>query len=155
MTSRETTLAASRLIGSGGTLKSRLQWPLKEIEITSGYGKRARDFHEGIDLKAKEGTAVFSAEAGKVVYAGSKIRGYGNLVVIRHISGVTTIYAHNSRMLVKKGQKVAQGQHIADSGRTGHVSGPHLHFEVRRGLNPLDPIAFLPRASEVQVARRN
>lgn len=122
-----------------------LSWPLAtKIQVTSPFGQRGKEFHEGVDLKAQQGTPVLAAQEGTVIYAGSKIRGYGKMVVIRHFRQISTIYAHNSRLLVRIGQYVRQGQKIAISGRTGHVTGPHLHFEVRDGLSALNPMALLP-----------
>lgn len=124
----------------------QLRWPLKSVEVTSPYGKRGNDFHEGIDLRAKSGTPVYAAQEGTVIYAGNKIRGYGKLVVIRHFRELSTVYAHNSKLLVRTGQFVRVGQKIAVSGNTGHSSGPHLHFEVRDGLSALDPNDLLADA---------
>jgi murein DD-endopeptidase MepM/ murein hydrolase activator NlpD len=131
------------------SVSQKFQWPLKQVQITSLFGKRGRQFHEGIDLKAKTGTSVFAAQSGKVLYSGSKIRGYGQMVVIRHEQGVATIYAHNSKLLVREGQTVKQGQLIAISGRTGHATGPHLHFEVRNGTQPVDPLSMFPESRMV------
>ncbi len=122
-----------------------LKWPLHSVFITSSFGKRGKDFHEGIDLRAPHGTPVFAAQTGEVLYAGTRIRGYGKLIVLRHPSKIATIYAHNSSLLVRRGQRVHRGQQIAISGNTGRSSGPHLHFEVRRGLSPLDPTPYLPK----------
>ena len=138
-----------------------LSWPLKKVRVTSPFGQRGREFHEGIDLHATGGTAVYAAHSGKVLYAGRKIRGYGNLVVIRHSSGLATVYAHNSKNLVRQGGSVKRGQKIAISGNTGHVRGPHLHFEIRDGVAALDPMLVLPNtggkfvAFEKHVARRD
>jgi hypothetical protein len=122
----------------------QLHWPLQHVEITSPFGQRGGEFHEGIDLRARQGTPVYAAQEGTVIYAGSKIRGYGRLVVIRHFRQLSTIYAHNSRLLVRVGQFVRQGQKIAISGNTGHSKGPHLHFEVRDGLSALNPLEIMP-----------
>ncbi len=127
--------------------ESDLRWPLEQVAITSSYGKRGRVFHEGLDLKASTGTPVLAAQDGTVIYAGRKIRGYGNMVVIRHSPALSTVYAHNSRLLVKAGQLVRPGQRIALSGNTGRSSGPHLHFEVRHGTSPVNPLQFLPEPS--------
>ncbi|MBI2712092.1 MAG: M23 family metallopeptidase [Bdellovibrio sp.] len=129
----------SRLSGVGG-----LKWPLNSVAVTSDFGRRGREFHEGVDLKALTGTPVFAAQSGKILYADSKIRGYGKMVVIQHAKELATVYAHISKILVRKGQRVIQGQKIALSGRTGRVSGPHLHFETRRGLAAVDPLKILP-----------
>ena len=136
------TVSSSR---SPQSVKIAFRWPLEHVEVTSPYGQRGRDFHEGIDLRAKSGTPVFAAQSGNVIYAGRKIRGYGNLVVVKHASGLTSIYAHNSRLLVRLGENVKTGQKIAISGKTGHVSGPHLHFEIRDGVATVDPLRYLPK----------
>ena len=138
-------------------LNGKFQWPLKAVEVTSVYGRRGREFHEGIDLRAPEGTAVFAARGGVVLYADAHIRGYGQLVVIRHENKVATIYAHNSKMFVKRGDQVQQGQQIALSGQTGHATGPHVHFEIRKGISALNPMQFLPplRATPKKVVAYN
>ncbi len=120
-----------------------LHWPLSQHEVTSLYGKRKRDFHEGVDFRARPGTPVFAAQTGKVIYAGNRIRGYGKMLVVKHDRGIATVYAHNSKLLVKTGQQLKQGQKIAISGNTGRSTGPHLHFEVRMGPEAVDPMAFL------------
>jgi hypothetical protein len=129
-----------------------LRWPLAKVALTSGFGGRGHNFHEGVDLRANTGTPVYAAQGGTVVYAGSRLRGYGNLVVIRHAMGVSTIYAHNSKLLVRTGQVVRQGQRISLAGRSGHASGPHLHFEVRSGSTALDPVDAMPKFTETAVA---
>ncbi len=121
------------------------QWPVREVQITSVFGRRGKAYHEGIDLRAACGTPVYAAQSGVVLYAGTRIRGYGKLVVIRHRGKVATIYAHNSKTLVQPGQHVTKGQQVAVSGKTGHVTGPHVHFEIRRGVSAVNPILYLPR----------
>jgi lipoprotein NlpD len=101
--------------------------------------------HDGIDIGAKEGTPIRAAAAGEVVYSDQRLSGYGKLIIIRHSSDMFTAYAHNQRNLVRKGGRVKAGAVIARVGRTGRASGPHLHFEVRRGSTPVDPLAYLPR----------
>ncbi len=120
-------------------LPGRWQWPLREVEISSSYGERGGKFHQGVDLRAKIGTPVLAAASGEVVYVGSKIRGYGRMVVLKHESGFYTVYAHHSKNLVKMGNRVQQGQVIAYSGKTGRTFGAHLHFELRRGAQSIDP----------------
>ena len=88
---------------------------------------------------------LVAAESGVIVYAGSDIKTYGNLVLVRHDNGFVTAYAHASRLLVKSGDKVRRGQAIAKSGRTGSVTEPQLHFEIREGATPVDPAQYLPR----------
>jgi murein DD-endopeptidase MepM/ murein hydrolase activator NlpD len=122
-----------------------LQWPLTTVRIVIGspFGTRDGRPHEGIDLPAPVGTPVFAAAQGRVVYAGNGIRGYGNLIVIRHPGDLLTVYAHNSLLLVSQGQPVAAGARVALVGQSGRATGPHLHFEVRVGQSPSDPMKFL------------
>jgi len=119
-------------------------WPVDGGKIVSFYGWRSsRRFHDGIDIKADSGTNVFAAKSGEVIYSDHKIRGYGNMVVIRHNAGFSTVYAHNKVNLVHKGDVVQQGYVIAHVGSTGHASGPHSHFEVRKGKYSADPLKYL------------
>jgi murein DD-endopeptidase MepM/ murein hydrolase activator NlpD len=87
---------------------------------------------------------VHAAEDGVVVYAGSELAGYGNLILIRHSNGFVTAYAHASEVLVKRGDQVRRGQVIAKSGKTGNVTSPQLHFEIRKESAPVDPMQYLP-----------
>ena len=135
-------------------LTGRWQWPLQSIEISSQYGERGRRFHQGIDLRAPIGTPVEAASDGEVVYVGSKIRGYGRMVVLKHADGYYTVYAHHSKNRVRLNQKVKAGQTIAFSGRSGHASGPHLHFELRRGARSIDPEYALNRYFKTAASRR-
>ncbi|MCL2025682.1 MAG: M23 family metallopeptidase [Leptospirales bacterium] len=122
-------------------------WPVRG-KITSGFGNRkdpfdgTRKFHGGIDISVKEGTPIKAAKAGSVIFSGWK-DGYGNTVIMRHEDGYITVYAHNLKATVEEGASVKQGQVIALSGQTGAVTGPHLHFEIRKYLTVLDPIRFL------------
>ena len=118
-----------------------LSWPAPGVLI-SGFGARERDRHEGIDLACPEGTPVRAAEAGLVLFSGEQ-RGYGNLVLLAHEGDLVTVYAHNADNLVHKGERVSRGQEIARVGHTGNATGPHLHFEVRLGARPRDPLGFL------------
>jgi murein DD-endopeptidase MepM/ murein hydrolase activator NlpD len=124
--------------------KAPLRWPVAAPRLTSRFGKRWGRDHEGIDMAAPIGTPVYAAASGSVMYAGDRVRGYGNMVVVRHNDGLVTVYAHNSLLLVHTGDLVAVGQEIARVGDTGRSTAPHLHFEVRRGENPQDPLQFLP-----------
>jgi len=124
--------------------KGRLRWPVKGT-LTSKFGRRGSRMHDGIDIGAKEGTPVHAAASGEVVYADSRLSGYGKLVIIRHGRNLFTAYGHNQRMLVKKGARVRAGDVIARVGHTGRASGSHLHFEVRQGSTPVNPLAYLPR----------
>jgi murein DD-endopeptidase MepM/ murein hydrolase activator NlpD len=119
-------------------------WPAKGV-LTSGFGQRWGRMHRGIDIAAPVGTPIFAAAGGEVVSAGWNSGGYGNLVKIKHSDESVTLYAHNSRILVRNGQQVKQGQQIAAMGSTGFSTGPHLHFEVHKpGLGAKNPIAYLP-----------
>ncbi len=119
-----------------------LAWPLRG-RITSSFGMRWGRMHYGIDIAASHGTTVRAAASGKVIYSGWK-GGYGNTVMIDHGDGVVTLYAHNSSLLVRVGQRVSAGQPIARVGSTGRSTGPHLHFEVRIDGKPQDPLLHLP-----------
>ena len=118
-------------------------WPTKGV-FTSGYGWRWGRMHKGIDIANNTGTAIHAARDGVITYSGWS-SGYGYLVEIAHDDGESTRYAHNSRLMVRKGQKVKQGTRIALMGSTGRSTGPHLHFEIRRrGGGASDPLAVLP-----------
>ncbi len=120
-------------------------WPLKGV-VTSPFGVRNGTMHEGIDISVPEGTPVVAAGDGKVIFAADH-GGYGNVVIIQHADNYFSVYAHNSKLIAQEGQTVKQGDKIAISGNTGRSSGPHLHFEVRIGSKPQDPMPFLPRAA--------
>jgi murein DD-endopeptidase MepM/ murein hydrolase activator NlpD len=121
-----------------------LRWPVAAPRLSSMFGKRWGKDHEGIDMAAPTGTPVYAAAGGTVIYSGDQVRGYGNMVVLQHPDGLVTVYAHNSLLLVRTGTSVVVGQEIARVGDTGRSTAPHLHFEVRRGENPQDPMQFLP-----------
>jgi murein DD-endopeptidase MepM/ murein hydrolase activator NlpD len=121
-----------------------LRWPVAAPRLTSAFGTRWGKNHEGIDMAAPIGTPVLAAAAGDVIYAGDHVHGYGNMVVVKHQGDLVTVYAHNSLMLVHTGDRVTVGQEIARVGDTGRSTAPHLHFEVRRGEVPQDPMPFLP-----------
>ncbi len=120
-------------------------WPARGV-LSSGYGPRRGRMHKGIDIAAPVGTPIFAAAPGEVVSAGWNNGGYGNLVKVSHPNGSLTLYAHNSKILVSKGQQVQQGQKISEMGSTGYSTGPHLHFELHhQGRGAVNPIAFLPK----------
>jgi lipoprotein NlpD len=129
---------------SEASSKAPLRWPLAKPVLTSLFGKRWGRDHDGIDLGAPIGTSVRASADGEVVYAGDRVRGYGNMVVIQHAGDLVTVYAHNSLLMVHVGDRITAGQEIARVGATGHATGPHLHFEVRRKQEPQDPLQFLP-----------
>ena len=120
-------------------------WPVRG-RVTSPFGARVlngrTEFHTGIDIGAPTGTNIVAAESGLVSYTGY-MRGYGNIVIIRHNGGYSTVYAHNSVNLVKKGQSVKKGNIIGKVGKTGNATGPHLHFEVRSIGKPCNPLPYL------------
>ncbi|MEG4501505.1 peptidoglycan DD-metalloendopeptidase family protein [Microcoleus sp. F10-C6] len=119
-------------------------WPSKGV-LTSGYGWRWGRMHKGIDIAGPIGTPIVAASDGVVTYAQWNDGGYGYLVEITHPDGTETVYAHNSRILVQKGQRVAQGEQISEMGSTGFSTGPHLHFEIHpAGQGAINPMAFLP-----------
>jgi murein DD-endopeptidase MepM/ murein hydrolase activator NlpD len=120
-----------------------MSWPVEGL-VSSGFGVRDGRPHDGIDLAVPEGTPVRAACDGVVAYAGDRLRGYGRLLIVGHAGHLATIYAHNRALEVKEGDPVARGQVIARSGATGHVTAPHLHFEVRRDNHPDDPLKYLP-----------
>ncbi|MDE3175332.1 MAG: peptidoglycan DD-metalloendopeptidase family protein [Pseudomonadota bacterium] len=117
----------------------QFRWPARG-RIIQGFKSGGND---GINIALPEGTSVRASEDGKVAYAGSALKGYGNLVLIRHTNGFVTAYANNGELDVKSGDSVKRGQVIAKSGQTGDVSTPQLHFELRRGQTPVDPTNYL------------
>ena len=120
-------------------------WPVSG-KIVSTFGPAAGGTHnDGINIAAPEGTTVAAAEGGIVAYAGNELRGFGNLLLVKHDGGWVTAYAHNQVLLVKKGDKVRRGQAIARVGSTGGVSGAQLHFELRSGTKAIDPLDHLPQ----------
>jgi murein DD-endopeptidase MepM/ murein hydrolase activator NlpD len=119
-----------------------LAWPLKGV-LYGRFGVRAGQRHDGIDIAAPEGTAVAAAADGTVLYVGEQ-SGYGAVAILRHEGGLVTLYAHNSAVLVHEGARVRRGEAIAKVGQTGRTTGPHLHFEVREGTRPRNPLLFLP-----------
>lgn len=127
-----------------GGREARFRWPLYRPILTSPFGTRWGRPHDGIDMAGPIGTPVYAAAAGTVLYAGDRVKGYGNMVVIQHEDGFLTVYAHNSALRVRTGDRVTQGQEIALLGDSGRSTAPHLHFEVRKGEIPQDPIPFLP-----------
>ncbi|MDB5568894.1 MAG: Peptidase [Hyphomicrobiales bacterium] len=122
-----------------GEAKPEFRWPARG-RIIQGFRNGA---NEGINIAVPEGTSVKAAESGVVAYAGSELKGYGNLVLIKHPNGYVSAYAHNGDVSVKRGETVKRGQTIARSGQSGNVSSPQLHFELRKGSTPVDPTGYL------------
>ena len=114
-------------------------WPIQG-KVLSGFGPKSKGLHnDGINIAATRGSAVRAAESGVVAYAGNELRGFGNLLLVKHGGGWVSAYAHNETLLVKAGEKVSKGQPIAQVGSTGNVTKPQLHFELRRGKRAIDP----------------
>src|SRR5438270_4878350 len=123
------------------------RWPVKG-RVISDYGSKPNGLrNEGINISVPEGTGIRAAESGIVAYAGNELKGYGNLVLIRHEGGWVTAYAHNKELFVKRGDAVKRGDIIAKAGQTGSVTSPQLHFEVRKGATAVDPMRFLNSAT--------
>jgi murein DD-endopeptidase MepM/ murein hydrolase activator NlpD len=119
------------------------RWPVRGKVITSYGAKTNGKANDGINLAVPEGTPVKAAEDGVVAYSGNELKGYGNLVLVRHSNGYVTAYAHASELMVKRGDTIKRGQIIAKSGQSGEVGSPQLHFEIRKGSSPVDPLQFL------------
>jgi murein DD-endopeptidase MepM/ murein hydrolase activator NlpD len=117
-------------------------WPLKQGRVSSKYGPRGRRMHKGMDIASNIGTPVFAVEAATVVRS-KYVRGYGNLVELKHSDMYSSRYGHNSKLIVKKGQHVDKGEMIALSGNTGRSTGPHVHFEVRQSGVAINPFKYL------------
>jgi murein DD-endopeptidase MepM/ murein hydrolase activator NlpD len=137
--SAETPVKAAEATGALPTFR----WPVRGKVITSYGAKTNGKANDGINLAVPEGTPVKAAEDGVVAYSGNELKGYGNLVLVRHSNGYVTAYAHASELLVKRGDTIKRGQVIAKSGQSGEVGSPQLHFEIRKGSTPVDPLQFL------------
>ncbi len=120
------------------------RWPVRG-RIVNNFGARVNGSpNDGIDLALPEGTPVRAAEDGVVAYAGNELKGYGNLVLVRHSNGFVTAYANASELMVKRNDQVHKGQVILKSGQTGNAATPQLHFEIRKNSAPVDPMQYLP-----------
>jgi len=135
----ETPVKAADATGALPTFR----WPVRGKVITSYGAKTNGKANDGINLAVPEGTPVKAAEDGVVAYSGNELKGYGNLVLVRHTNGYVTAYAHASELMVKRGDMIKRGQIIAKSGQSGEVGSPQLHFEIRKGSSPVDPLQFL------------
>jgi murein DD-endopeptidase MepM/ murein hydrolase activator NlpD len=119
------------------------RWPVRG-RVIAGFGSKANGTqNDGINLAVPEGTPIKAADDGVVAYAGNELKGYGNLVLIRHANGYVSAYAHASELMVKRGDTIKRGQVIAHAGQTGSVTSPQLHFEIRKGSTPVDPTQYL------------
>jgi murein DD-endopeptidase MepM/ murein hydrolase activator NlpD len=146
-TARIASAGAEATADAGATASAAapaFRWPVRGRVIT-GFGPKPNGQQsDGIDLAVPEGTAVRAAEDGVVAYAGNELKGYGNLILVRHANGFVTAYAHASEIMVKRNDQVRRGQVIAKSGQSGTVTSPQLHFEIRKGSAPVDPAQYLP-----------
>jgi murein DD-endopeptidase MepM/ murein hydrolase activator NlpD len=138
----ETPAKAAEATGALPTFR----WPVRGKVITNYGAKTNGKANDGINLAVPEGTPIKAAEDGVVAYSGNELKGYGNLVLVRHSNGYVTAYAHASELLVKRGDTIRRGQIIAKSGQSGEVGSPQLHFEIRKGSSPVDPLQFLSGA---------
>lgn len=118
-------------------------WPVAQGVLSSGFGMRQGTMHDGVDIAAPIGTPIHAAEGGTVIYSG-RLRGYGNVIIIRHDGHYVTVYGHDAVNLVREGESVTRGETIGKLGETGHATGANLHFEVRRDNLARNPLAYLP-----------
>ena len=119
------------------------RWPARG-RILSSFGEKSNgQVNDGINIAVPEGTSIRASENGTVIYAGNELQGFGNLVLVRHEGDWVTAYAHNSELMVRRGDTVQRGQIIARAGSTGNVTTPQLHFEIRQGSKPVDPLKHL------------
>ncbi len=117
-------------------------WPV-EGKINQGFEEAENRAHQGIDISSVIGTPIRASNAGRVIYSNNSIKGYGNLIILRHSEELVSVYAHNQVNLVEEGTWVEKGQIIGKVGQTGRTSGPHLHFEIRKSNKAIDPMLFL------------
>lgn len=132
--------------------KLNFSWPIYG-KVSSGFGNRRRNFHNGIDIPAKKGTPIRASSEGLVIESGSDPKGfsrYGKVIIVQHADGLQSVYAHNNKNVVKTGQCVKVGEHIAEVGNSGNATGSHLHFEIRKDNKPVNPLNYLPSGSFAQ-----
>jgi murein DD-endopeptidase MepM/ murein hydrolase activator NlpD len=140
------TAAIDNAADAASTDGKAFRWPVRG-RIISGFGSKPNgERNDGINLAVPEGTSVKSVETGTVIYAGNELEGYGNLVLVRHADGWVSAYAHNKEIMVKRGDEVRRGQTVATAGMTGSVSSPQVHFELRKGAKPVNPLDYLAGA---------
>jgi murein DD-endopeptidase MepM/ murein hydrolase activator NlpD len=129
--------------GVESSTTGNFRWPVRG-RVISGFGVKANGArNDGINIEVPEGTPIKASEGGTVIYAGSELKGYGNLVLVKHPNGMVSAYAHASELLVKRDDVVMRGQTLGKVGATGNVERPQLHFEIRQGNKPVDPIPYL------------
>ncbi len=135
--------AVDQAADAGSTSGTEFRWPVRG-RIIAGFGSKPNgEKNDGINLAVPEGTAVKAAEAGTVIYAGNELEGYGNLILVRHADGWVSAYANNKDLSVKRGDKVRRGETVAHAGMSGSVSSPQVHFELRKGAKPVNPLDYL------------
>ncbi len=139
----ETKIAAADPQSDASGAIVTFRWPVRGRVIASFGSKINGKDNDGIDIAVPEGTLVKSALEGVVAYSGNELKGYGNLILVRHRNGYVTAYAHLSEILVKRGDDVRRGQVVGKSGKSGDVASPQLHFEIRKGSSPVDPLQYL------------
>jgi murein DD-endopeptidase MepM/ murein hydrolase activator NlpD len=122
-----------------------MRWPLDAYIVSSEYGERWGKMHKGMDMAAHVGEPVYAIADGEVIYAGDGLKGYGNVVILRHDRKTSSLYAHNSELKVKQGDQITKGTLVALLGNTGHSTGPHVHFEIRDGDVAVNPRDVLPK----------
>lgn len=122
---------------------SKMRWPAQGRILSSFGQKEGSGTNDGIDIMVPEGSSVKAAENGVVIYAGDGLKEFGNTVLIRHENNIVTVYGHNSKILVQRGQKIRRGDEIAKSGMSGNASTPRVHFEVRKNSSPVNPVKYL------------
>ena len=132
-------------VSSSDPDEGRFRWPVRG-RIISDFGvKPGGTRNDGINLAVPEGTEVKAADDGVVIYSGNELKGYGNLVLVRHSDGWVSAYAHNSKLSVSRGDNVRRGDTVGLAGTTGSVSQPQVHFELRKGNKPIDPLRYLAK----------
>ena len=129
------------------TGSAKFGWPVQGHIIEGFGGTRHGERNDGINIATQDGAPIRAAAAGTVTYTGNELKGYGNLVLIRHDNGYVTAYAHAGSIKVSRGDVVERGQVIGTAGETGDVDRPQLHFEIRKGVQAVDPTQYLNRAS--------
>jgi murein DD-endopeptidase MepM/ murein hydrolase activator NlpD len=150
-------LRKDRKVASPSTIQSAraqsFDWPVRLARLTRGFIQgNGRKPHWGLDLAAKKGTSILAAHDGVVVYSGRDFRGYGKLILIENGFGWATLYAHLQTFQVREGERIRQGQVLGTMGQTGRATGVHLHFEIRKYRDPIDPLPLLPAGPQL-VAR--
>ena len=123
-----------------------LQWPVARVKLNRGFRPASDPKHQGVDLGGELGTPILAAHSGAVVYAGNQFRGYGNMIILEYDGGWATLYGHLSRLRATEGLRVNKGDLLGLMGRSGHATGVHLHFELLRERQPIDPVPYLPAA---------